>query len=57
MKTDIINKELLKYKTKEKDFDCVKMMREIRTALFNKYKSNPMLMKKDLMEIKEKYFK
>ncbi len=55
MKSKIADKELSKYKTSEKDFDCVKMMRDIRTELFKKYNSNPQLMKKDLAEIKKKY--
>jgi hypothetical protein len=55
MKNQTIDKELLQYKTKDKDFDCVKMMRDIRTKIFNKYASNPNLLKKETEEAKKTF--
>ena len=40
---------------KTKKFDTVKMMREIRTALAEKYIRNPETQKKDLEVIRKKY--
>ena len=42
-------------KNKEKDFDAVKMMREIREKLRKKYEANPGLREKRLKEIHKKY--
>jgi ABC-type microcin C transport system permease subunit YejB len=42
-------------KNKEKDFDAVKMMREIREKLRKKYEGNPGLREKRLKEIHAKY--
>jgi hypothetical protein len=42
-------------KNKEKDFDAVKMMREIREKLSEKYETNPGLREKKLKEIHAKY--
>lgn len=42
-------------KNKEKDFDAVKMMRQIRDDLSKKYKQEPDLRKERLEEIHEKY--
>ena len=39
----------------EKDFDAVKMMREIRYKHHKEYKNNPDLRKKRLAEIRKKY--
>jgi hypothetical protein len=39
----------------EKKFDAVKMMREIREKLSEKYWKHPEIMKKDLEEIRKKY--
>ena len=47
MKNEITDKELLQYKTKDKVFDCVKMMRVIRTRLFKRYSGHQALMKKE----------
>jgi hypothetical protein len=55
MKSKTINKEFLKYKTKKKDFDCVKMMRIIRTRLFKRYSLNPEMMKKEIEEAGKKF--
>ena len=40
---------------KEKKIDAVKMMREIRDKLSEKYSENPGLEKRDLEEIRKKY--
>jgi uncharacterized protein YbbC (DUF1343 family) len=40
---------------KEKKFDAVKMMREIRDKLHDKYKKDPMQKQKDLDQIRKKY--
>jgi len=45
----------MKMKNKEKDFDAVKMMREIREKLGEKYEGNPGLREKRLKEIHAKY--
>jgi hypothetical protein len=42
-------------KIKEKQFDAVKFMRQIREKLRRKYKNNPSLRKKNLERIREKY--
>jgi hypothetical protein len=55
MKNKTWDKDILKYGTGEKDFDCVKMMRDIRTNLFNRYRKDPSLMKKEMNEIKKKF--
>ena len=39
----------------EKDFDAVKMMRDIRKKHHNEYGSNPELREKRLAEIRKKY--
>ena len=57
MKNKVIDKEFLKYKMNDKDFDCVKMMRDIRTKLFNKYKSNPSSFKRDMENMKKSFNK
>lgn len=38
-----------------KDFDAVKMMREIREILSKKYWKNPNVLKKDMETIRKKY--
>lgn len=43
------------WKNKEKDFDAVKMMREIRGKLGEEYENNPGLREKRLKEIQKKY--
>jgi hypothetical protein len=55
MKSETADKELLQYKTKDKDFDCVKMMRVIRTRLFKRYSGHPALMKKEIENAGKKY--
>lgn len=42
-------------KTKQKKFDSVKMMRDIRDKLTKRYLSNPDLEMRDLEKIREKY--
>jgi len=42
-------------KTKEKEFDAVKMMRDIRDRLSERWSNNPELEMKDLEEIRKKY--
>jgi hypothetical protein len=42
-------------KHKEKRFDAVKQMREIREKLSEKYWQNPEALKKDLATIRKKY--
>ena len=44
-------------KTKEKKFDAVKMMRDIRTKLHEEYKKNPQKREEDLKRIRKKYMK
>ena len=44
-------------KTKEKKFDAVKMMREIRDKLHQEYEANPDKRKKDLERIRNTYMK
>ena len=44
-------------KTKEKIFDAVKMMREIRDQLSKKYNNDPSFSEKELKRIKTKYTK
>ena len=40
---------------KEKKFDAVKMMRDIRNKLHEEYKKHPQQKHKDLEQIREKY--
>ncbi len=40
-------------KSKEKEFDCVKLMRNIRNEIHNKYKKNPELRKIELERIRK----
>jgi len=40
---------------KKKDFDAVKMMREIRDKLVEEYSSNPQKEENDLNQIRKKY--
>ena len=40
---------------KNKDFDSVKMMREIREKLSEKYWEHPDILKKEMEAIREKY--
>ena len=42
-------------KTKQKKFDCVKMMRDIRDKLTERYLQNPELEMEDLEKIRKKY--
>jgi hypothetical protein len=42
-------------KTKEKEFDAVKMMRDIRDRLSERWSKYPELEMKDLEEIRKKY--
>ncbi len=44
-------------KTKEKKFDAVKMMREIRSKLHQKFEKNPEKRKQDLERIRRKYMR
>ena len=39
----------------KKTFDCVKMMRDIRTKLSRRYIRHPELLERDLEEIRRKY--
>ncbi len=43
------------FKTKDKDFDCVKMQRVIRDELSKRWYKHPELMEKDLETIHKKY--
>jgi hypothetical protein len=43
------------YKTKDKDFDAVKMMRSIRDNLSKRWVKHPGVMKKDLEKTREEY--
>ncbi len=43
------------YKTKEKKFDAVMMMRAIRDDLSKEWANNPGQMEKDLKKVREKY--
>ncbi len=43
------------YKTKDKDFDAVKMMRSIRDELSKRWLNNPEIMKKDLEKTRKDY--
>jgi hypothetical protein len=40
---------------KNKEFDAVKMMRDIRDNLNKKYEKNPALREKNLQQIRKKY--
>jgi hypothetical protein len=40
---------------KEKEFDSVEMMREIRNSLYEQYKKDPEARKRDLALIRKKY--
>jgi hypothetical protein len=44
-------------KTKDKKFDAVKMMREIRTRLHQEYERNPQKRQDDLERVRNKYMK
>lgn len=44
-------------KTKNKKFDAVKMMREIRNKLHQEYSKNPEKREKDLKRIRQKYMR
>lgn len=44
-------------KTKEKEFDAVKMMRDIRDKLHEEYEKNPEKRRADLERVREKYMK
>lgn len=44
-------------KTKNKKFDAVKMMRDIRDKLHQEYEKNPEKRKKDLESVRKKYMK
>ena len=44
-------------KTKEKKFDAVKMMRDIRDKLHEEYEKNPEKREADLERIRKKYMK
>ena len=39
----------------KKTFDCVKMMRDIRTKLSRRYMKHPELLERDLEQIRRKY--
>jgi hypothetical protein len=43
-------------RTKNKEFDAVKMMRDIRDKLHKEYAENPDKRENDLERIREKYF-
>ena len=45
----------MKFKTKEKKFDAVKMMREIRDGLSKIYSEHPEVEEKELEKIRKKY--
>jgi len=47
----------MKMKTKDKKFDAVKMMREIRNKLHQEYEKNPEKRHQDLERIRMKYMK
>ena len=42
-------------KTKDKKFDSVKMMRDIRDRLHKEYEKNPKKREKDLIRVRKKY--
>ena len=42
-------------KKKKKKFDAVKMMREIREKLSEKYWQHPEILKKDMEEVRKEY--
>ena len=44
-------------KTKDKKFDAVKMMRDIRNKLHQEYEKNPEKRHKDLERVRSKYMK
>jgi len=44
-------------KNNEKDFDAVKMMRDIRSQLHEEYERDPKKRKADLERIRKKYMK
>jgi hypothetical protein len=44
-------------KTRDKKFDAVKMMREIRNKLHQEYESNPGKRQEDLERVRRKYMK
>ena len=39
----------------KKTFDCVKMMRDIRTKLSRRYTRHPEMLERDLQEVRKKY--
>ncbi len=43
------------YRTKDKDFDSVKMMRAIRDDLSKRWLNHPDIMKKDLEKTRKEY--
>jgi len=45
----------MKFKSKEKKFDSVKMMREIRDVLSKIYNEHPEIQEKELEKIRKKY--
>jgi len=45
----------MKTNTRKKEFDCVKMMRDIREKLRKEYEENPELRQKRLKEIHKKW--
>jgi hypothetical protein len=44
-------------KTKDKKFDAVKMMRDIRTKMHQEYEINPQKRHEDLERVRKKYMK
>ncbi len=44
-------------KKKNKEFDAVKMMRDIRNQLHNEYEKDPDKRKRDLKSVRRKYMK
>ena len=44
----------MKMKTKNKKFDAIKMMRDIRNKLHEEYKRNPEKRKSDLLRIRKR---
>jgi hypothetical protein len=44
-------------KTKDKKFDSVKMMRDIRDRLHKEYEKDPKKREKDLIRIRKKYMR
>ena len=44
-------------KTKDKEFDSVKMMRDIRDRLHKEYEKDPNKREKDLIRVRKKYMR